>query len=463
MTESQLLVINHPTTAVDSIFNHTVDESYLVDQWRAARERYLHYVLTRKGADKEERRTNTVQAYRTALAQFFDGVYDSHGVQLTPRVRPWEVTASFVDDWKTFMSQAGKPFFEKQPGGSRLETSRTGMARSSINQKLAAVKGFYDYVQHKYDIPYQPLLHDQFLQADPPLLWFAETKRHVTLWSPARHNPADAKKIERFNVSAYDRSVDMSIEEVRRLFNQINLTCVYGLRDYALLLALYSTACRISEILNLKWGDLQPTPKGHYVFRFRGKSGKMDEVAMEPETYDAIVAYLDAAGLLDDLDADSYIFTALDPGRITRLGLAAPDQPKPIAYTTAMRILKKYARHAHIDEEKAHPHALRHAATQQTMQTMEDKNGTVDVLALQKILRHANLNTTQVYAKKKKKAEDPWAKARIEAVRPTSPRPRRPKSPPPAQIPLEAAISEEQAEIAQLKAELAALKARLGE
>ena len=477
MSDLQMVVFQEAAleTRPETVLDQPVDDSLLESQWSRARERYLQYVLKRKGTNPDELRHNTMRAYEIAISQFFEGVFDSYGVRLTPEVKPWLVTPGFVREWQAFMAQAGKPVFETRKveidGKTvkrRVEVGRAGLSATSVNLKLAALQGLYDFVQHKFEIPYYPPVHDPLLESDPPLAQITESRRHVRLWDINRRNPFNPKAIERTPVSQFGRSVDPTTAEVKRIFSQINLASTYGKRDYALLLAIFSTACRISEILQLKWGDLEPANKGHYVFRFRGKDGELNQVPLEAEAHAAIEAYLEAAGRLEAIGPDDYVFTALDPSRHTRLpehrakANLNPGQA-PLAYDTARQILRKYAKHAGVDLRKAHLHGLRHAATLQTMEDMEEKQGAVDVTKLKDLLRHKNLNTTQVYMQHKKPPEDPWAKSRIAAVRPRGSRPRRPKAAPAAQIPLEAAISPEQAEIARLKAEIARLKADLGE
>lgn len=468
----ELVVYEDQETALRSIFEDpVVDTSYLVQQWQAARDRFLFYILTKEGMEAENLRHNTKKAYGVALAQFFDGLYDSYGIALWPRIQqPWAITKGHVQRWRLILGLQGKPVYGKveDPQTGKLkkaEVDRTGLASSSINLKLAALKEFFDFLQHDYELPYQPFLHNPFLQADPPILFEAESDRHVVLWDPGAYNPFNSKSIKRAKVDPYSRSTEPTMDELARIFDQINLDAVGGKRDYALLLAIYATACRASEILNLKWGDLQPTAEGSYMFSFRGKSGKTDRVEMAKEVYDNIVLYLQAAGRLEGIGEDDYVFTRLGDSykRLPVFKGVDLDPNTPISHDTASGILKKYARRAGVDKKKAHLHALRHAATTQTRIDMEKELGAVDLLTIKHLLRHSNLNTTQIYVDKRPvAANDPWAKSRIDAVRPKAVKRRRKKAVPPQQLPLEAANPAGQAEeIARLRAEVERLKEEL--
>jgi integrase len=471
---SALIPFNETGSDLDlnSIFMEPVeaiDTSYLTQQWQMARDRFLFYVLTRRGMEPEALRHNTRKAYATALSQFFDGVYDSYGVDVWRRIaRPWEITKEHVERWRVTLAVSGKPVMGKvkvegQEKEQWREVGRAGISSSSLNLKLAALKEFFDFIQFKFDIPLRQTLHEPFLSGRPPMLFMADSGRHVTLWSAGAQNPFNSKAIERPQVSPYGKSTEPETVELAAIFNQINLETLTGKRDYAFLMALYSTACRFSEIANLKWGDLQSSGvKGNYTFRFRGKSGKIDQVELQREVYDDLVIYLKAAKRWETIGPDDFVFTPLFPERVNR-----PPGTRdkvilanmPISHDTATNILKKHARRVGIDLKKAHLHGLRHTATLQTIDDMERSQGGVDVMALKRLLRHSNLNTTQIYADKMKGADDPWAAARIGAVRPNGVKRSGRRKPVPVE---QLSLSSEQ-ELERLRAEVARLKKKIGE
>lgn len=458
-TGSQLSIVNCQAEAGLSIFdNPAVDTSYLSQKWQEARDRFLMWVLTRKGLEPENLRVNTRKTYKVALDQFFDGLYDSYGMAVWPRIaQPWAITHQHIEAWRLTMGTQGKAVFERRELDGKfrpVEVGRAGISSASLALKLAALKEFFDFVKFKYELPFQPILHQALV--DGEMLFLSESGRQVTLWSAAASNPFDPQRVERPRVTPYGRAIEPTTAEVAAIFNQINLESAHGKRDYALLLAIYSTACRASEILNLKWGDLQETNGAHFTFSFRGKSGKIDRVALDREVYGAIVIYLQAAGRYP-LEPDDYIFSPLSE-KHKNLPWYQPghelDGNRPLDHDTAAQILKKYARLAGVEPARAHLHGLRHAATQETIEAMDRQTGSVDVLELKRLLRHSNLNTTQIYAERKRRVEDPYASARIAAVRPSGVKPRRAKAVAVEQMPLE--TPEEK--IARLEAEIARLR-----
>jgi len=144
-----------------------------------------------------------------------------------------------------------------------------------------------------------------------------------------------------------------------------------GLRDAALLTLLYGAGLRISEALALTGRDL---PLGE-TMRVTGKGGKTRIAPLLPAARKAISAYAEACPY--PLEPDAPAFRAVRGGPITprmaqkvtqslRAGLGLPDT--------------------------ATPHALRHAFATHLLA------GGGDLRAIQELLGHASLSTTQVYA-----------------------------------------------------------------
>lgn len=378
------------------------DEAYLYHAWDVARASFLDYILNRRGQDKLRR--NTRNNYEVALRQFFDGL-----PPVWPPIPPWLTTATLANQWFQKLSQAGKPIIE-----NGVEVDRTGLSPRNVNLKLAAMRTFFDYVRQKFEIPYTP---DQDPYLDSDLLFLSEDRRNVLLWSPAWRNPFDPKVVERLAVSQTARYP--TTEDVAAILAQIDTTILVGKRDYALLLTLFSTACRSEEVLNLHWGDLQPIPNGNYSFYFWGKNGQYQGVELQKEAHQVICDYLAAAGRLDSMDDDDYVFAPLFPNRAKRLmpGYSG-DANRPLSNDWANKIIKNYARRAGVNLDLAHLHGLRHARARHTIEAMLEKHGVADVMVVNRLLRHSNLAVTQRYIESLDDLpEDVWANEAIKAVR----------------------------------------------
>ena len=343
---------------------------------------------------------NTVSTYRTAWKQFYRWA----------QVKPWEVTLRLAQQWTAVLANV------------------EGLAESSVNLKLAAMSSFYDFVQRQYD-----------------------------LWPADRRNPF--KAVERNRVSAYGRAKYPSVEEARSMLSTINTDSLTGKRDLALLFLFLTTCRRSSEILNLRWGEVQEGADGDYVFSYRYKGGEQKRAVIERRAWQLVEVYLGAAGRLPMEDGD-YIFTALDPDRASRLG-HSPEVNAPITNSMANKLLKKYARRAGVDTKKAHIHGLRHVGARLRVKLMREGKGSVDFEEVMHLLGHSSLAVTQIYAATVlDDPKDKGAAGAVEALLPTQRR-RRGARPEAEQIGLEgASIESALAEIRRLRTEVEQLKAR---
>jgi site-specific recombinase XerD len=149
-------------------------------------------------------------------------------------------------------------------------------------------------------------------------------------------------------------------EEIRRMIN----LCP-SLRDKALLALLFSTGCRISELLNLNIKDLSET-----FIIVKGKLGKERSVFIDEPTSYLTKAYLK----FERMDELPYLFVGNQSKRLTVC--AAQD----IVKNASVRFGKRIS-----------PHALRHSFA-----TDLAKKG-MHIRGIQELLGHENVNTTQMY------------------------------------------------------------------
>ena len=147
-------------------------------------------------------------------------------------------------------------------------------------------------------------------------------------------------------------------------------------RDYAVLLLLYGAGLRLSEALSLCARDL---PLGAWL-RLTGKGGKVREVPLLPLIGNAVQSYLEQSpfGMPSDKEPDRPIFLS---SRGNALG--------PRAVQRRIEAL----RHAANLPPHTTPHALRHAFATSLL------SGGGDLRAIQQLLGHASLSTTQRYTK----------------------------------------------------------------
>jgi len=143
-----------------------------------------------------------------------------------------------------------------------------------------------------------------------------------------------------------------------------------GARDAAVLALLYGAGLRISEALSLTGADI-PAPN---LLRITGKGGKVRLVPLIPAVRDAMDAYAEACP-----------FTLTKSGPLFRGVKGGALNPRIVQRAVAV------LRGALGLPETATPHALRHAFATHLLA------GGADLRAIQTLLGHASLSTTQVY------------------------------------------------------------------
>lgn len=147
----------------------------------------------------------------------------------------------------------------------------------------------------------------------------------------------------------------------------------YALRDYCMLMLFMSCGLRVSELVSLNTTDIY---EDH--LRVLGKGNKERVIYFADGCREAIDDYLSVRdGEELPKGEENALFISRDHRRISVRGV--------------QKMLDKKLKLAGLDSSRYSPHKLRHTAA-----TLMLKNG-VDTRALQEVLGHSNLNTTQIY------------------------------------------------------------------
>lgn len=149
-----------------------------------------------------------------------------------------------------------------------------------------------------------------------------------------------------------------------------------GLRLTALLELLYATGMRVSELVGLPLAAVARDPRTVLV---RGKGGKERLVPIGEAARRALAAYREQRGRhLNGRRESPYLFPSHGArGHLTRHRLG--------------QLLKSLAAEAGIPAAKVSPHVLRHAFATHLL------GGGADLRAVQQMLGHADISTTQIY------------------------------------------------------------------
>jgi len=207
-----------------------------------------------------------------------------------------------------------------------------------------------------------------------------------------RVNPFSAVERPKFEI-LFERE-GLSMDEVHRMLEVIPRETVQGAMHFALLTAYALTGRRNSEIRTAKYGDFKVDSDGRVWQTWRGKhhvDGKKDEVS--PYVWEAIEAYLIAAGRAATIGADDYVFVA-PSDRGQRLHAEWMPGQSPISISEVNRIFQMYLKRAKI-KGKYCVHSLRHGLAEQ----MLAENAPIE--EVQRTLGHANIATTLIYTSRK--------------------------------------------------------------
>jgi integrase/recombinase XerD len=148
----------------------------------------------------------------------------------------------------------------------------------------------------------------------------------------------------------------------------------YSIRDRAMLELFYSSGLRISELSGL---SLQQVDLEHGFVRVFGKGSKERVVPLGGKARDAVVTYLASSRP-----------RLVKPRTGSELFIS--ERGKAISRKTLWVIVKKYAARAGLSQT-VKPHLLRHSFATHLL------GGGADLRAIQEMLGHASIGTTQIY------------------------------------------------------------------
>lgn len=170
-------------------------------------------------------------------------------------------------------------------------------------------------------------------------------------------------------------------------------------RDAALFESLYSTGCRISEMVPVKWGEID---FGRGTLVVTGKGSKDRLVILGAKALKALLALREAAAAINPAFASDTSSVFLS------------DRMSRFSPRLAERRMKRYLVEAGLPSDLT-PHKLRHSFATHLL------DAGADLRSVQEMLGHASLSTTQIYTHVSvERLKDEYAKAhpRARLVRP---------------------------------------------
>jgi integrase/recombinase XerC len=228
---------------------------------------------------------------------------------------------------------------------------RRGNRKSSTARRLAALRTFARY-----------LIREERLTEDPTALVGAPRKEHTL---PAH----------------------LEAPEMDRLLDMPDASDIAGRRDRAILELFYASGLRLSELVDL---DLEDINLSSRMVRVRGKGGKERLVPFNLSAAETLRAMTADRQKLEVQTQKSKVRATPQIHARPRHALFLNLRGRRLTTRSVDRIVRRYVREAAI-QQGISPHALRHTFATHLLQAG------ADLRAIQELLGHARLSTTQRY------------------------------------------------------------------
>ena len=221
---------------------------------------------------------------------------------------------------------------------------------NTLNLRLSAIKSFFRFCSEK-DIEY----YSYYLKI---------------------------KSIHQFRGSKKNSVEYLTPEQIRLIFSVPEVGLRLERRNQFLMIFLYETGMRISEIINLRISDIIRKDNGITV-RIKGKGSKIRYIPLLEDCVRHLDSYISAFHA--DSDNSEYLFYTIHGSEKTKMSPGTVDA-----------FLKRYAKKAHEADEtfplRLHAHMFRHSIA------MSMYKNQIPISYIRDFLGHADLSTTSVYS-----------------------------------------------------------------
>ena len=212
---------------------------------------------------------------------------------------------------------------------------RRGLSGKSLQRELSAIRTFYRFLM---------------------------SEGHV------QHNPAELVQAPK---TARKLPETLDVDKVTRLV-EFEAKTDLEKRDRAILELFYSSGLRLAELLGLNISDIDNNEK---ILEVTGKGNKTRRVPVGQYALNALEKWLDARSKLADINEPA-LFISQNGNRLS-------------ARAVQQRV-KLWQKKQGIDV-RVYPHLLRHSFASHMLESSQD------LRAVQELLGHANISTTQIY------------------------------------------------------------------
>jgi len=214
-------------------------------------------------------------------------------------------------------------------------------AKATINKKLAVASSYFQYLLSKRVI---------------------------------EENPCEF--IRRFRMANVGTSVAITREEVEQLYNSMPTGKLYDLQKKTMIILLFETGMRISELLTLKIGSIK-RDFGDYILEFEQKGGAIHRVILNELALSYLGKFLEELTMAgSELSEEKILFQTRSGRNINRKNFA--------------RLLNTLVQKAGLSS-KIHPHTARVSFIRQKHKE------NMDIYSIRKKVGHSSVKTTERY------------------------------------------------------------------
>ncbi|MFV9509869.1 tyrosine recombinase XerC [Tepidibacillus sp. LV47] len=247
-----------------------------------------------------------------------------------------------IKDFRLYMASLGLTSYEKveylHVRGYLALLNKMEYTRKTISRKMSSLRAFYRF-----------LTRENYIQTNP--FQMVST-------------PKIEKKLPQF----------LYPEEIEELLRLPDRSSPIGLRDRAILETLYASGMRVNELVSLDLDSIDLMTGNALVF---GKGAKERYVPLGTYAIKALKDYINNARTkLNPLSHEKALF-------LNRYGKRLSDR-------SVRRLIDKYVRYLST-VKKVSPHTIRHTFATHLL------NAGADLRAVQELLGHVNISTTQIY------------------------------------------------------------------
>lgn len=270
-----------------------------------------------------------------------------------------------------------------------------GKSQKTIKEYFLDLKMFYKFLTIRYSLTNE----NNFNKIDINLITVEQLKRvtlsdlhaFIVYLDKERHNGGNTKARKVFSLKSYFKylseilkiinenptenlekpkigkrlPVYLTLEESQRLLNIVS-----NKRDFAIIVLFLNCGMRLSELANINIDDVKED-----TLIVNGKGDKERTIYLNSACINAVQDYL-----------------KIRPEVKNEKALFLSNRKQRISTKTIQSLVKKYLEKAGLDTTKYSTHKLRHTAA-----TLMYQYGNTDIRALQEILGHESVSTTEIY------------------------------------------------------------------